>query len=373
MFPTQVSQNDLDESSRGRDSSQLIMETQKDHNENAETTAAPALFWKQGLTAHWNQKENINTDAALTYEVNRALREWNVLRSVDYCAIAIDVKNGTVYLRGHITGASSKIRIENAIQSIRGVSGIKNNLVLDSELTLKIAASLATLEHTYECKFFADVLHGVVSLDGVVNDENVKLLAEKCVASHPSIRAVINNVRVSGTNPKSQSEPFLQPAIGAIIYFLDGVFGSVKQVIINPNNRRVIQVVVQGKFSDHELDLNMLTDNRAEILEKAILIPVNLIRYLTSSSGFLTIKSTDITYYKDFNPLSFSVPKFGWMSPYPYCLENVLFAVDSGDAANQITADNIPNWEGDGGKMIQRTEAKLALEFHQIVWQQAAG
>src|SRR5215211_6303946 len=117
----------------------------------------------------------------------------------------VHVKNGVVYLSGHIVNTSSRNRIEKAIRAIPGIVGIQNNLVLDDKLTLEVAGSLGKLEHTYGCKFFTGASHGVISLNGNVSDENVKLLAEKRVASHPNVRAVINNVRVSGALQEVQA------------------------------------------------------------------------------------------------------------------------------------------------------------------------
>jgi osmotically-inducible protein OsmY len=85
----------------------------------------------------------------------------------------VRVKNGVVYLNGHITGTTSQSRIRKAIRAIPGILGIQNNLVLDDKLTNEVAASLGTLEHTYACKFFTGVSHGVVSLNGIVSDVNV--------------------------------------------------------------------------------------------------------------------------------------------------------------------------------------------------------
>ena len=109
------------------------------------------------------------------------------------------MKNGAVYLYGHIVSVTTR-RVISAVRTIPGILRIDNNLVLDDRLTLEVATSLGELEHTYACKFFTGASHGVISLNGIVSDENVKLLAEKCAASHPQVRGVINNVQVSGAS-----------------------------------------------------------------------------------------------------------------------------------------------------------------------------
>ena len=250
-----------------------------------------------------------------------------MLRAIDYDEIEVYVKNGVVYLNGHIVSTSNQFRLINAIRTIPGILAIKNNLVLDDELTLEVSTSLGKLEHTYDCKFFTGTTHGVVSLNGTVSNEDVKLLAEKCAANNPNVRGVVNHVRVSGPELASPEQPFLQPTIGEIIYFLDWVSGVVKQVIINPNNRRVMAMVVQGKFTDQPDESIAPSDNKARLSEQLITVPMNTVRYLTKISGFLRIKSTERDQYLDFDSASFRAPDGGWVPPHPYCLEDVLFPV----------------------------------------------
>ncbi|HXD10547.1 MAG TPA: BON domain-containing protein, partial [Anaerolineales bacterium] len=244
------------------------------------------------------------------------------------------------------------------------------------------------LEHTYDCKFFTGTSHGVVSINGNVRDDHVKLLAEQCAAANPNVRGVINNVQVAGTNPAPSEQPFLQPVIGQAIYFRDGVSGTVKQAIIDPNNRLVIQLIIEGKFSNQKQNLKAGTDQQTQTSEKIVVIPVNLIRYLTKSSGFLTIKSTETTQFQDFNPLYFTSPKSDWVLPYPYCPGDVLLKIETVETENQrmvdpdilqinisaqpttakapeMPVDIISTWEDDGGQIIQPAEA-VAMAVSEI-------
>jgi osmotically-inducible protein OsmY len=277
------------------------------------------------------------TDAAIKESVDQAFWKDDVLRAIEYYEMDVHVKNGVVYLYGHIVSTTSQSRINKALRAIPGLLGIQNNLVLDDKLTHEVATSLGKLEHSYDCKFFTGASHGVISLNGIVSDENVKRLAEKSAASHPNVRAVINNVRVSGAEQDLQNEPFLQPTIGEIIYFLDGISGAVKQVIINPNNRRVVAMIVQGKFTDqrHEL-ISLMTNHEARPLDHLVVVPMNEVRYLTKISGFLYINSTERDRYMEFNPARFFTPKNGWKAPYPYCPADVLFPVEKQEIEYQI-------------------------------------
>jgi osmotically-inducible protein OsmY len=276
------------------------------------------------------------TDANLKESVYHAFWKDDVLRAIEYYEIDVHVKNRVVYLNGHIASTTSKSRIENAMRAIPGIQGIQNNLVLDDKLTLEVATSLGELERTYDCKFFTGASHGVVSLNGIVRDENVKLLAGKCAASNPNVRAVLNNVRVSGAEVESPDQPFLQPAIGETIYFLDGVSGVVKQVIINPDNRRVIAMTIQGVFSDGRNELTPMLNGSARKPEQLVAVPMSEVRYLTKASGFLHMKSDETNRYLTFDPTGFSTPTMDWNAPYPYCPADVLFPVDYPNEALQI-------------------------------------
>jgi len=276
------------------------------------------------------------TDVAIKESVEQAFWKDDILRAMDYYEIDVHVKNGVVYLYGHIANTNSKRRIQNAMQFIPGLLGIQNHLVLDDKLTLDVAGSLGELEHLYNCKFFTGASHGVISLNGNVKDENVKLLAERRAASHPSVRGVINNVRIAGAEQELQAQPFLQPRIGESIYFLDGVSGVVKQVIINPSNRRVVAMIVRGPLADERQEINSLNHGQPRSPERLIVVRMTDVRHLTTVSGFLSIHSTERNRYMDFDPTRFFTPKDGWTAPHPYCPHDVLFPIEQVEAEDQM-------------------------------------
>src|SRR5690349_14252034 len=127
------------------------------------------------------------TDAAMKASIDGALWNDDLLRAIESYGIVVHVKNGVVYLSGHIVNAASQSRIQNALGAIPGILAIRNNLVLDDRLTLEVAGSLGELEQTYNCKFFSGASHGVISLNGTVSNENIKSLAEKCIAQNPNV------------------------------------------------------------------------------------------------------------------------------------------------------------------------------------------
>jgi osmotically-inducible protein OsmY len=275
-------------------------------------------------------------DAAMREYIYEAFWKDDFLRAMESGEIDVFVRDGLVSLNGHIMSMTSQKRVENALREVRGIVRIENNLVLDDKLTLQVAASLGTLEHTYDCKFLTGVSHGVVSLSGRVSNENVKLMAERAAAANPNVRGVINHVRVSGADPGLQDQPFLQPAIGKSIYFLDGISGVVRQVIINPDNRRVIAMTLQGKFNNQHYGFHPFTDGEARLHQQLHAVPMSVVRYLTRVSGFLSINSSESNRYGAFDPGYFVAPHEDWVPPYPYCPGDVLFPIESRDAENPI-------------------------------------
>jgi hypothetical protein len=260
--------------------------------------------------------------------IYRALWKDVVLRAIEYEEFDVHVKNGAVYLNGHVVSTTSQNRIRNVLRAIPGILGIQDNLVPDDKLTLEIASSLGILEHTYGCKFSTGVSHGVVSLNGTVSDEEVRLLAETCAAGNPNVRGVINHVRLSAIGPELEDQRFLQPAIGENIYFLNGVSGVVKQVIINPNNRRVIAMTLQGQFTPPRHETSSLSGGTARLPQQLVTVPMTAVRYLTRVSGFLYMSSSERNRYADFDSSSITAPDPDWTPPYPYCPGDVLLPIE---------------------------------------------
>lgn len=340
MYKERALQTNLDESSRCEERSQMI-----DHGKSLSPT----------------QK----TDAAIKENINNALWKDDVLRALDYYEIDVHVKNGVVYLNGHIVGSSSQSRIRNAIHGIPDILEIKNNLVLDDRLTLEVAGSLGKLERTFNCKFFTGVSHGVVVLNGEVSSIDIRLSAEQCAASHPKVRGVINYIRVPGLDLGIQDQRLVQPPIGKKMYFLDGISGIVSQVVINPSDRQVVAITIQGSFSESRRDLTLSNINAYQSTEQLLVIPVNVVGHVTKNSGFLTIQSTDSTKYQDFDASLFAVPNIDWTPPYPYCPDDVLIPITHQRVDEKI--ENVSN------QVSLRPKTKMQKMSEELLYNDSLG
>jgi len=312
MFPEQIPQTDSGDSLRCKDSSQRVAELQTGRNENAQA------------------------DANLAREVDDALWQDTILRALDYNNIGIRVSHGMVGLYGHVVTLTNRHQAEIATRGVDGIRGLTNGLIADDRLLSEVATALGSLEHSYGCKFFTGVSHGVVMLSGTVDDPATRLLAEQYAASNPNVRGVINSVRVRGGDANLPDPPFFQPYIGAEFFFLDGISGRVRQVIIDPDNRRVAAMTLQGRFTDQRQKPMSLGNDGSPPPERTLVIPMQAIRYLTTHSGFLNIRSTQSDQYSEFRSADFLIPPSDWKPPYPYCPADVLFPAKQAQAPTQV-------------------------------------
>jgi osmotically-inducible protein OsmY len=282
-------------------------------------------------------------DASIAEKVDRALLNIGVLRSTDYWEINVDVKDGVVFLSGHVISASNQQRAEAAARTIPGVMGVKSYLVPDDKIIREVAEALGKIEHVYGVKFFTGAQNGVVGLHGEVGSASVRRLAEKYAANIPGVRGVINSVRAPGVDLDAEDQRFLQPVIGEQIYFRDGLLGIVQRVIINPNNRRVVAMVVRGRYSNSPRDPRFLTYGEDRLPERLVAIPMSAIRFLTKSSGFLKIDSAEAARYSDFDLSCFIAPREDWTPPYPYCPDDILFPVEPVEDMKQTESERAIN------------------------------
>jgi osmotically-inducible protein OsmY len=305
-----------------------MLAKQKNQANLAEFSRCDDRFWLQAEEQKARDKKD-NADASIAEKVERAFRNNGKLRSTDYREIDVAVKAGIVFLSGHVISTSNQQLAEDAARTIPGVLGVKSYLVPDDKIIREVAGALGKIEHVYGVKFFTGARNGVVVLNGDVSSTNVRSLAEKCAANFPGVRGVINNIRAPGADLKAEDQRFLQPSIGEQIYFRNDISGKVERVVINPNNRRVVGMVVRGRYSNLQEDPRFLAYGEDPTPERLVIIPISTMRYLTKSAGFLKIDSAEAAMYSDYDPSRFIAPRDDWTPPYPYCPNEVLFSVES--------------------------------------------
>ena len=295
----------------------------------APITAVSSVFSSRVLLSidrkQFMQLPGYHTDAFIAEEVDRALWKDVVLRNSDYHEIDVRVRDEIILLNGHVITRISQWRVETAVKDIPGSLGVKSYLVSDDTLLLKVAQALIKIERIEGSHVFAKVQNGAVILSGKVISADIRNLAEQCAANVPYVRGVINNITIQGIDLEPEDQRFLQPVIGESIFFGDGLSGTVKQVIINRNNRRVVGIILQGQFPERHSEFASTEADKTQTADRLAIIPVSVIEYLTKTSGFLDIDSIETTKYQDFDPARFVIPDADWIPPYPYCVDNVRF------------------------------------------------
>ncbi len=190
------------------------------------------------------------SDSIIAEEVDRALWKDVVLRDTDYQEIDVQVRDGIITLNGHVITSMNQWRAETAVKNIPGILGVRSYLIPDDKLTMEVAGALGQMEQDTGSKFFTKVENGVVVLVGEVSSTALRDQAEQCVAEIPWVRGIINEISVPGMVVEPGDQRFLQPLIGKEMLFKDALSVTIQKVVINPNNRRVVAMVVKGRFPD---------------------------------------------------------------------------------------------------------------------------
>ncbi len=263
-------------------------------------------------------------DSTLVTEVEIALWEDVILHGIEYDRMDISARCGVIVLEGYAPNSTIKSRVEDVVHYMPGVLGIINNLVTDVDL--KIAANVAVTKDPYnhEDRIFIVSRNGFIHLNGEVSSKEARLAAEERAGNVPQIRGVINSLRVAGVEIEFEEQRALQPKIGAQVYATDIALGFVEQVIVNPVNRLVVGMLVNGQFPDpNEIRARWFSDDGA-LANRKVVIPVHAIRHHTDTAVFLDIKSTEAAKYEDFDLAGLTLPEAGWCPPYPYHRRQVL-------------------------------------------------
>lgn len=269
-------------------------------------------------------------DDVIASEVNDALWADDMIRATDYHEIGISVHAGRVTLKGHTQTSGIKARAEQAARSTPGVLGVENQLIVDDELVMEVAQALARNTRTRGQLIRVYARHGIISLNGEVGSAEIRAAAEECAAGLPRVRAVVNYLRAPGVAVDVEDQRVLQPARGCAVYASDMPIGHVERVIINPRNRRVTALVVQGELPDLTSDqLDQLPINLPQQARRMV-VPISAMQLVTTSVS-LNLTSLEAAHCPDFDPANYALPAAQWQPPYPYRWDDVLFEKENHD------------------------------------------
>lgn len=266
------------------------------------------------------------SDAALTAAVNKALWEDVILRRTEYQQIHVKVENSIVHLYGYVSLPSIKVRAERAALKTDRIWKVENLLTIDSELQIAVAQAIEKDPRTQKARIFISSRNGFITLSGEASDLEVRTTAQERAVSIPKVRGVLNSIRVSGVDIKTEDQRTLQPTIGAGIYATDILIGVVEKVVINPDNRLVIAILANAVFPDPtQMGSNWLWNEHLYV-ESRIIIPIDMIRHQSESDIFLKVKGREAAALEAFDMSSYASPDENWQPPYPYKRADILIA-----------------------------------------------
>ena len=161
---------------------------------------------------------SIRTDDAIRQDVISELKWDPKITSSD---IAVAVKDGVVTLSGFVNSYFEKDEVEKAVKRVYGVRGVANDIEVkllatrtDPEIARDAVHELESHISLPADKIKVTVKHGWVTLDGSVDWQFQKTLAESSVKKLRGVIGVTNNIevkpRVSPTDLQNKIEEALK-------------------------------------------------------------------------------------------------------------------------------------------------------------------
>lgn len=244
-------------------------------------------------------------DIDIQADVEAALWNESRVRVLDWGNIRVDVRDGEVFLHGHLASGSLFPLVTDIAASVPGVRAVNNWIVPDMDLQREVAQALASDPRTRPHLIRVGAEHGWIHLSGQVPTPEARAAAEEVAAGVPEVRGVLNLPALPGAVPVP-NRPRLQPEIGATVSASDGSVGTVRRVVIDPRNRLVSHAVVMGGPMSGEM-----------------VVPVEAIEVVNPGDVLVKDSRRDLASRPAFRDEDFPPPPPDWQPPYPYRPEDV--------------------------------------------------
>jgi osmotically-inducible protein OsmY len=251
-------------------------------------------------------------------EIWSKLWQVDTIRFLDLDHINYEVNDSEVLLTGHLSKSSHLDLVEVLVQEIRGVRAVRNELVVDRDLTLEVAHALAVDPRTRPFRIQVGATHGWIHLNGEVPSEEDCMAVEEVAACVPQVRGIVTLPEVHGRMSIITRRP-LQPQIGARVYSKNGQFGKVVEVVFCPRNRLVSHLIVDARFE---------TSSGYEA--GTYVIPIDFVEYAKSYNVFLRGSIQDLIAESIGEPEDFPVAPGEWRPPFPYNPQGLRWSDDQG-------------------------------------------
>lgn len=268
-------------------------------------------------------------DHVLVAHVSHVLWADTILRQTDDRQIHVEVENGIAYLSGYVSSPSMSSGAERAVLKVDGIWKVENDLTIDSDLKTAVALAIGNDPLAKKARVFVGVNNGFVILTGQAPSLESRLAAQEQAVAMPRVRGVLNSIRVLGADIDAEDQRTLQPLVGTSIYATDMTIGKVEKAIIDPDNRLVTSILADAKLPEPDESEPSWPRKERCYSERKIIIPIEAVRHLNSTSVFLKEKSAGVAGYKDFDPGSYFPAPEIWEPPYPYKHSDILLPEDA--------------------------------------------
>lgn len=137
------------------------------------------------------------TDQALHDAIVARWEEDNLIRVMLYYAeIRVRVEAGTAILEGNGWSPIHREHLEEVTRRVPGVREVRNELILDPELKMRVAEAVEDDPRTRNCTVVILSHLGKVRLEGEAPDLPTREAAGTIAAEVPGVRKVVNMLRV---------------------------------------------------------------------------------------------------------------------------------------------------------------------------------
>ena len=280
------------------------------------------------ITLQTKQQWLFNSDASILAEIWKLAPQQGGILALDMGSFSVSVEEGLIVLTGHLSKKYHRERIEAIACSVPGVHAVQNNLTVDSDLTIQVAANLAMDERTRHFIFPVGCVHGWIRLGGVVPRSELQRAAEEIAAHVPFVRGVLSRPRLIGENLETERRS-IQPQLQAKVFDYNRQEGVVTQVVIQPRNRLVTHAVVSvsgfhdGRFLFHKY-----------------LVPVEAMEVVDQESIFLKRNGPPLNAFPAFEASDYPPAPVDWQPPYPYTAGTVRWPCDEHERAENKSSSS---------------------------------
>lgn len=263
-------------------------------------------------------------DDELERDVEEALQREELLR-VLALPVRAEVTDGVVRLRGHVHNRALAARAEEVARSVPGVVDVRNELVVDHELLQQVVASVQADEATrHLVGYFLRVRDGVVEVTGTVPSLEAARALERAIARVPGVRGIANHM--TGLEIPSGWREVVQPEVGQAVYATDQELGRVESVVVDPDSRRVLAVVVAGDFPD----AGAPPFAAGPLWERRVVVPLEDVERVTPGGVFLRVHAGEAAERPDLREEDYPLAPEGWTPPFPYDRHHVRWPAGRG-------------------------------------------